>query len=98
MHIELLRSSHSVGEANYHHAFTPAYRRCIFADELVRILTRDYILAAANSHKMQEPQRSAGREASQRLQQPHDAQASSRSFHGQALWEEVLVRRLLLQD
>jgi len=52
MHIELLRSSHSVGEANYHHAFTPAYRRCIFADELVRILTRDYILAAANRHKI----------------------------------------------
>jgi len=50
MKFELLRSSHSVGEANYHMQFTPAYRRPIFADPLARILTRDYILAAAKRH------------------------------------------------
>lgn len=50
MRIELLKSSHSVGEANYHHQFTPAYRRAIFESELVRILTRDYLVAAAERH------------------------------------------------
>ncbi|MEW6499200.1 MAG: IS200/IS605 family transposase [Cyanobacteriota bacterium] len=50
MKFELLRSSHSVGEANYHIQLTPAYRRDIFADELTRILTRDYLIAAANKH------------------------------------------------
>ena len=52
MEIQLLSSSHSVGEANYHLQFTPAYRRDIFADELVKILTRDYLLAAANKHRI----------------------------------------------
>ena len=52
MKIELISSSHSVGEANYHMQFTPAYRRDIFADELVKILTRDYLLAAASRHKI----------------------------------------------
>ena len=51
MEIEI-RGSHSTGEANYHLQFTPAYRRGIFADELTRILTRDYILAAARKHKI----------------------------------------------
>ncbi len=50
MKIELLSSSHSVGEANYHIQITPAYRQDIFADELVKILTRDYLLAAASRH------------------------------------------------
>ncbi len=50
MKVELLKSSHSVGEANYHIQITPAYRRDIFADELVKILTRDYLLAAASRH------------------------------------------------
>ena len=50
MKFELLRSSHSVGEANYHIQLTAAYRRDIFEDELVRILTRDYLLAAGNRH------------------------------------------------
>ena len=52
MKIELLSSSHTVGEANYHLQFTPAYRRPIFEDEAVRVLTRDYILAAARRHKI----------------------------------------------
>ena len=46
MQIDLIRSSHSIGEANYHLLFTAAYRRPVFADPLTRILTRDYILAA----------------------------------------------------
>jgi putative transposase len=52
MEFELIRSSHSVGEANYHLQFTPAYRQVIFEDELIRILVRDYILAAARKHKI----------------------------------------------
>ena len=47
---ELVKGSHSVGEANYHMQFTPAYRRRVFEDELVKILTRDYMLAAAKAH------------------------------------------------
>ena len=50
MKFELIRSSHSVGEANYHLQFTPAYRKPVFADPMVRILTRDYILAGAKHH------------------------------------------------
>jgi putative transposase len=50
MEFELLRSSHSVGEANYHFVFTAAYRRDVFVDELALILTRDYLLAAARLH------------------------------------------------
>jgi putative transposase len=50
MECEILRGSHSTGEANYHLQFTPAYRRGIFENELTRILTRDYILAAAARH------------------------------------------------
>ena len=47
---ELLRASHSVGEANYHIQMTVAYRRQIFRDETTKVLTRDYILAAARQH------------------------------------------------
>jgi putative transposase len=52
MKIELFSSSHSVGEANYHIQITPAYRQDIFANEMVKILTRDYLLAAASRHKI----------------------------------------------
>ncbi len=52
MKVELLSSSHAVGEANYHLQFTPAYRRHIFANDTVRILTRDYILSAARRQKI----------------------------------------------
>ena len=52
MKVELISSSHSVGEANYHIQITPAYRASVFVDPLVRILTRDYILAAARKHKI----------------------------------------------
>jgi putative transposase len=50
MSFELIRSSHSVGEANYHLQFTAAYRCGVFRDELVKLLTRDYLLAAAKRH------------------------------------------------
>jgi len=53
MEFELMRDSHSVGEANYHMQFTPAYRRDIFGDELTKLLTRDYIVAAAKRHGIQ---------------------------------------------
>ena len=51
MNIELIRSSHCVGESNMHLQFTPAYRQDVFDEELVRILTRDYMLIAARKHK-----------------------------------------------
>ncbi|MBU4300416.1 MAG: IS200/IS605 family transposase [Nanoarchaeota archaeon] len=50
MKIDLISGSHAVGEANYHLQFTPAYRKGIFADDAVRILTRDYLLASAKKH------------------------------------------------
>ena len=50
MTVELVRSSHSVGEANYHIQLTPAYRRPVFEDPTTRVLTRDYLLAGAARH------------------------------------------------
>ena len=50
MTVELIRSSHSVGEANYHIQLTPAYRRKIFADPATQVLTRDYLVAGAARH------------------------------------------------
>ncbi len=50
MKIDLISGSHAVGEANYHLQFTPAYRKGIFVDDTVQILTRDYILTAAKNH------------------------------------------------
>lgn len=44
---ELRSSAHTVGETNLHLQFTPAYRRDIFADELVRELTIAYVLQRA---------------------------------------------------
>lgn len=45
--IELISGSHSVTETNLHLQFTPAFRREVFEDGLVRILVRDYALAQA---------------------------------------------------
>jgi putative transposase len=53
MEFELIRGNHSVGEANYHIQMTPAFRAGIFEDETTKILTRDYILAAARKHKIE---------------------------------------------
>ena len=52
MSFELASGSHAVGEANYHMQFTPAYRKSIFADECVKILTRDYLLAAGKRYNI----------------------------------------------
>jgi putative transposase len=45
---ELRRSAHSVGEYNAHLVLTPAYRRAIFADPLVRELTTAYLVTKAH--------------------------------------------------
>ncbi|MEK6848251.1 MAG: hypothetical protein AABX65_01325 [Nanoarchaeota archaeon] len=39
MKMELIKSSHAVGESNFHLQLTPAYRQDIFADEQVSELT-----------------------------------------------------------
>ncbi len=44
MDTELLASSHSVGESNFHLQLTPAYRRDIFIDPMVAELTVAYIV------------------------------------------------------
>jgi len=49
---DLTRSSHTVGESNLHLQFTPAYRRDIFSDPLVRELTVAYIIEKANQLKI----------------------------------------------
>jgi putative transposase len=50
MSVELISGSHSVGEANYHMGFTPAYRRPVFQNKEVWFFTRDYMVAAAKRH------------------------------------------------
>ena len=44
---ELRSSGHTVGESNLHLQFTPAYRRDIFADPMVRELTVAYVVEKA---------------------------------------------------
>ena len=44
MKTELIKSSHAVGESNFHIQLTPAYRKPIFSDENVAELTLAYIL------------------------------------------------------
>ena len=52
MRNELKASAHTVGESNLHLQFTPAYRRDIFANELVRELTIAYLLEKAKQLKV----------------------------------------------
>ncbi len=52
MEMELVVSSHAVGESNYHLQFTPAYRQDIFVDPLVRELTLAYMVQKLNQHKV----------------------------------------------
>jgi len=52
MKTELVVSSSSVGESNFHLQFTPAYRRDIFVDPLVRELTLAYIVQKLKQHKV----------------------------------------------
>jgi len=44
---ELRSSGHTVGETNLHLQFTPAYRRDIFSDTIVRELTVAYVMQRA---------------------------------------------------
>jgi len=50
---ELRSSGHTVGETNLHLQFTPAYRRDIFLDTLVRELTVAYILQRGKEMKIE---------------------------------------------
>ena len=50
---ELRSSGHTVGETNLHLQFTPAYRRDIFQDNLVRELTIAYIVERAQKMKIE---------------------------------------------
>ncbi len=43
MELKLVKSSHAVGESNFHIQLTPAFRQDIFADEQVSELTLVYI-------------------------------------------------------
>ena len=46
--LKLLRSSHSVGESNYHLQFTPKYRKKVFANPIVRIECERILTGIAN--------------------------------------------------
>jgi len=48
MEIKLVKSSHAVGESNFHIQLTPAYRRKIFEDGQVAELTLAFILEKLN--------------------------------------------------
>jgi len=50
---ELRSSGHTVGETNLHIQLTPAYRRDIFADSLVRELTVAYVMQRAKAMKIE---------------------------------------------
>ncbi len=50
---ELRSSGHTVGETNLHLQFTPAYRRDIFADQLVKELTVAYLVQRAQEMKIE---------------------------------------------
>jgi putative transposase len=52
MNTELVVSSSSVGESNFHIQLTPAYRAKIFTDSLVRELTLAYIVQKFRQHKV----------------------------------------------
>ena len=49
---ELRSSGHTVGETNLHLQFTPAYRRDVFVEPLVRELTVAYIVQRAQEMKV----------------------------------------------
>lgn len=53
MKSELRSSGHTVGETNLHLQFTPAYRRDIFVEPLVRELTVAYVAQRAQEMKVE---------------------------------------------
>lgn len=52
MKMELVKSSHAVGESNFHIQLTPAYRQDVFIDEQVAELTLAYIIEKLNQFKV----------------------------------------------
>ena len=50
---ELRSSGHTVGETNLHLQFTPAYRRDIFIDPLIRELTVAYVMQRSKEMKVE---------------------------------------------
>ena len=48
MEMKLIKSSHAVGESNFHIQLTPAYRQNIFQDENISELTLAYIIEKLN--------------------------------------------------
>ncbi len=48
MKMELIKSSHTIGESNFHIQLTPAYRQDVFEDEQVSELTLAYIIEKLN--------------------------------------------------
>ncbi len=50
---ELRSSGHTLGETNLHLQFTPAYRRDIFAEPLVRELTVAYVVQRSKEMKVE---------------------------------------------
>lgn len=52
MKMELIKSSHAVGESNFHLQFTPAFRQDVFKDKQVAELTLAYILEKMNKLKV----------------------------------------------
>ncbi len=53
MQIKLIKSAHAIGESNYHLTLTPAYRRDIFVDTLLRELTLGHILTKLKKLKVE---------------------------------------------
>ena len=49
---ELRASGHTLGETNLHLQFTPAYRRDIFSDKLIRELTVAYVMQRSKEMKI----------------------------------------------
>ena len=52
MNTELVVSSGSVGESNFHIQLTPAYRQTIFEDYIVQELTLAYIVQKLKQYKV----------------------------------------------
>ncbi len=50
--MELIKSSHTIGESNFHIQLTPAYRQDVFNDEQVSELTLAYIIEKLNKFKV----------------------------------------------
>src|SRR3989338_2536824 len=52
MEMKLIKSSHAVGESNFHIQLTPAYRQDIFRDEQVTELTLAFVLEKLSEFKV----------------------------------------------